>query len=94
MFEHEPIYDSRLSFRTASSPVSFVWTGLVDLAWKPGYIQGVRVRAFGRAVFSGVLCGRASEVIARSKLGALLPQDQLDHVVDMHGVSRLVPKHC
>ena len=91
-FEHEPLYESEVSFKLNSNKNIFVeWNSKCDIHWNQKYGEELSLKIQSDIKFEGIWFGKKPESQCKDLLSKFFPIEDFKYIVTSHGVSLFVP---
>jgi len=91
-FRHLPIYDSTLEFLQQNGGLNIKWKALCDVEMEPPYDNGLEFYIDTDISFTGIWCGRKTELECYELLDMFFPRNLFEYTVTERGVSLLIPR--
>lgn len=91
IFEHEPIYQSKVLFELRNNEMFVKWNALCDVGWDEKYSDELPLQIETKVLFNGILFGKRPEESCRKMIAPFLNPEDFQYIRNKNGVSLLVP---
>lgn len=91
VFEHEPIYNSRIDISRNGNSLYLKWIGKSNVNWNSKYGHSLNINIEAELFFKGIWFGKKPEFQSRSLLSKFFNPNLFKFVQTEHGVSLFRP---